>query len=162
MSKGIAHQQPPRGPLRLLIRLPIWLYRLRLGWLMGQHFLLLTHIGRRSGRPRQTVLEVIDRDPTSGTVMVASGWGEQADWFQNLQKTPRALVDTGRQRYEARAERLAPEEGARAYLAYARRHPRAFRSAAPLLSGQPLTDDLEADCRALALVVPVVALRARG
>lgn len=34
---------PPRGLSRLLYRLPIGLFRLGLGWIFGNHFLLLTH-----------------------------------------------------------------------------------------------------------------------
>jgi len=36
--------------LRLAFRLPIYLYRLDLGWLLGHRFLLLVHRGRESGR----------------------------------------------------------------------------------------------------------------
>lgn len=50
----------PRGLLRLGFRLPIWLYRLNLGWILGERFLLLTHTGRKSGLVRQTVIEVYD------------------------------------------------------------------------------------------------------
>ena len=48
--------RPPRTRLRrALFRAPIWLYRLGLGGLLGGRFLLLTHTGRTSGRPRQVV-----------------------------------------------------------------------------------------------------------
>ena len=40
----------PAGALRLAFRLPIYLYRLDLGWLLGHRFLLLVHRGRESGR----------------------------------------------------------------------------------------------------------------
>ena len=49
----------PSGTLRLVFRLPIYLYRLNLGWLLGHRGLLLTHQGRKSGLLRETVLEVI-------------------------------------------------------------------------------------------------------
>ena len=32
-----------------MFKLPLLLYRLRLGWLLGRRFMLLTHVGRRSG-----------------------------------------------------------------------------------------------------------------
>jgi len=63
MQTKIAERLPVRGPLRMLLRLPIWLYRLQLGWLQGERGLMLTHIGRSSGRVRQTVLEVGGRRP---------------------------------------------------------------------------------------------------
>ena len=30
------------------LRAPVYLYRWRLGWLLGKRFVLLTHIGRRT------------------------------------------------------------------------------------------------------------------
>jgi hypothetical protein len=39
-----------------MLKLPLLLYRLGLGWIFGHRFLLLTHKGRRSGKVRQTVL----------------------------------------------------------------------------------------------------------
>lgn len=56
MPTKIKEVQTPHGLARLLFRLPIWLFRLHLGWLAGHCFLLLTHSGRQSGLPRQTVL----------------------------------------------------------------------------------------------------------
>ena len=49
-----------KGILARLFRVPVYLYRWHLGWLFGHRCLLLTHIGRRSGRKRQTVLEVVE------------------------------------------------------------------------------------------------------
>ena len=60
----------PHGLLRFGLRLPIWLYRLHLGWLFGNRFLLLTHIGRKSGLPRQTVIEVVKHDKESDRFFV--------------------------------------------------------------------------------------------
>jgi hypothetical protein len=55
----------PAGALRLAFRLPIYLYRLDLGWLLGHRFLLLVHQGRRSGLLRETVLEVLLYEPAT-------------------------------------------------------------------------------------------------
>lgn len=46
----------PRGALKWGYNLPIALYRLRLGWLLGHHFLMLTHRGRKSGHLRRNLL----------------------------------------------------------------------------------------------------------
>lgn len=53
---GFVDARPPRGLLRLAARLPLWLYRAGLGWLLSNRFLMLTHIGRKSGLPRQVVV----------------------------------------------------------------------------------------------------------
>jgi hypothetical protein len=39
----------PQGWLHGLLALPILLYRLHRGWLFGHRFLLLIHMGRKSG-----------------------------------------------------------------------------------------------------------------
>jgi deazaflavin-dependent oxidoreductase (nitroreductase family) len=78
----------PSGALRLAFRLPIYLYRLNLGWLLGHRFLQLVHRGRRSGLLRETVLEVLHYDPATGESVVLSAWGEKADWYRNVEATP--------------------------------------------------------------------------
>ena len=149
---------PPGGLLRLALRLPVWLYRARLGWLLGERFLLLTHIGRRSGLPRHTVLEVVDHDPAHQTYIVASAWRERSDWFRNVSRDPRVQVQVGRRRFAAVAERLPPKEAEQALRRYARRNPRAFRALVQLLTGRQVETEAQA-CRDLAAQVPLVALR---
>src|SRR5579864_1968426 len=70
---------------RLLFRSPIWLYHLGLGRIFGHQFLLLTHAGRRTGRVHETVLKVLHYDPLTKETIVASAWGEQTDWYRNIQ-----------------------------------------------------------------------------
>jgi deazaflavin-dependent oxidoreductase (nitroreductase family) len=83
----------PSGALRIAFRLPIYLYRLDLGWLLG-------HRGRKGGLPRQTVLEVVLYDPAIRESVVLSAWGEDADWYRNPQKCPAIEIRTGRESYE--------------------------------------------------------------
>jgi hypothetical protein len=49
-------KSPPTGVSRLAFKMPIYLYRLNLGWLLGHRFLLLVHRGRKCGLLRETVL----------------------------------------------------------------------------------------------------------
>jgi len=152
--------QPPRGWKRILWRLPIGLYRLGLGWLLGERFLLLTHTGRKTGLPRYAVVEVMRHDPITDTYYVASGFGEKSDWFRNIQKTPQVTIQVGRRKTAAVAERLPLEEAERELLDYAQRHPRALRSLARILGYR--IEDPEQDVRALAQVIPIVAFRVTG
>jgi deazaflavin-dependent oxidoreductase (nitroreductase family) len=107
--------------------LPIYLYRLDLGWLLGHRFLLLVHRGRRSGLLRETVLEVLLYDPAARESLVLSAWGEEADWYRNVAASPALEVRTGGQRYVPQQRFLAPEENHAVIVEYSRRHPRAFR-----------------------------------
>ena len=116
--------RPPRTRLRrALFRAPIWLYRLGLGGLLGGRFLLLTHTGRTSGRPRQVVLEVVGRHEPSGGYLIASGYGERSQWFRNILEDPRVCFQVGWRRYRGLARPLPAAESGRWLADYARRHP---------------------------------------
>lgn len=116
-----------------LMRAPIWLYRARLGFLFGSRLLMLEHVGRRSGARRYVVLEVIGR-PAPDIYLVASGFGEKAQWFRNVQAHPRVRVSVaGRPPRGATARDLAPAEAETVLGAYARRNPRAWNLFRPIL-----------------------------
>lgn len=114
--------------VRWFVRAPIWLFRARLGFLMGSRLLMLEHIGRRSGQHRYVVLEVVDR-PGPGRYVVASGFGERAQWFRNIRANPAVRVSIGAHAPRAAIARmLAADESRAAVQAYAAKHPRAWRS----------------------------------
>lgn len=150
----------PRGLLRFLLRLPIWLYRAHLGWLLGHRFLLLKHVGRKTGLLHQTVIEVVHYDKVTDTYMIASGWGEKSDWLRNIEKTPTVFVSVSSRHFEATAKRLTLDEAQQALLDYAQHHPATFRALAKMMVGQNLSGTAE-DCRYLAQSVPLVALQPR-
>jgi deazaflavin-dependent oxidoreductase (nitroreductase family) len=154
-----ATKTPPRGLQLAGLRLPIWLYRLRLGWLLGQRFLLLTHRGRATGRPRHAVLEVLGHD--EGAYYVASGWGTSSDWYRNIQATPTATITVGRRTMAVEASVLEQADAADRLLDYARRHPGAFRELTAIMGGDRLPPTPDA-CRRLAESVPVIAFRIAG
>ena len=149
----------PRGLLRLGYRLPIALYRANLGWLLGHRFLLLTHRGRKSGAPRQTVLEVLRYDPASRESAVVSAYGDRADWYQNILASPPIEVQTGRDRYAPRYRLLAPDERLTALSAYRKRYPRAFAAVMRFLGFA--YDGTESGLPSLADQVIMVAFRPR-
>jgi len=153
--------QPPRGFKRLLWRAPIWFYHLGLGGLLGGKFLLLNHTGRKSGQPRQAVLEIDDYDPVTNTYFVASGFGRKSDWYQNILKTPEITIQVGRKRMLAVAEPLSPEASGEAMVQYARKNPKAARNLTKLL-GHELSGT-EEEYRTIAQeYIPFVALHVSG
>jgi deazaflavin-dependent oxidoreductase (nitroreductase family) len=153
MSQEFRKLGRPRGLSRLFLRAPIWLYRARLGWLLGQRFVLLTHIGRKSGLTRQTVLEIVRYDPTSGNCIVASGWGMKSDWVQNILADSKVTIQLGSKSSMAVAERLSPDVSAETLLDYSRRNPRAMRTLAGFM-GYPI-DGSEESILALGRNLPM-------
>lgn len=159
MSKSLI-DFAPRGVLRWVLRLPIHLYRARLGWLLGERFLMLTHQGRKSGRPRQSVIEVVQHDLQTDTYFVVSGWGNKADWYQNVEKNPNVLIHVGRRTCQATAELLPPEQATAILKSYARLHPIAFKEIGRLFFGPSVSPEPEAVER-LAGRMPMIALHAK-
>lgn len=146
----------PKGLMKLFLRFPILLYRAGLGELFGQRFLLLTHTGRKSGKPRQAVVEVMRHDDATDAYVAAAAWGENSDWFRNIKKGPSVQITVGRATSRRLAEVLAPAAGGEEFLRYAQRHPTAFRALTRTLTGETLAATPDA-CRTLGETVPVVA-----
>jgi deazaflavin-dependent oxidoreductase (nitroreductase family) len=156
MPEKISDPKPPRGLARLAWRAPIWLYRLGLGGLLGGRFVLLNHIGRKSGQLRQAVVEVVGHDEATGAYLVASGFGEKADWYKNVMVHPDITIQVGRKQMAAHVERLPLPQATEVMLDYSRRHPATLRTLAGLLGYR--SDGSEADVRFLAGVIPILAL----
>jgi deazaflavin-dependent oxidoreductase (nitroreductase family) len=113
-----------RAPPLLLpiFKLPLLLYRLRLGWLLDHLFMQLTHVGRRSGKVRRTVLAVLRFDPQTSEIMAVSAWNA-SEWYRNIQAAPAQQVETGFTRYTPRQRDLSAEEIAQLFVDFRRRHP---------------------------------------
>jgi deazaflavin-dependent oxidoreductase (nitroreductase family) len=111
------------GPvLRSALRLPRYLYKWRLGWVLGHRFLLIIHTGRRTGALRETVVEVLHYDASSGEAVVMSGWGSRTDWFRNVAAAGNAEVVIGRRRFPVTRRVLDEDEAGRVLADYERRN----------------------------------------
>ncbi len=155
---GTVRGRSPKGWLRLLLRLPILLYRVHMGWLLGSRFLLLRHIGRKSGMRHSTVLEIVDYVSANHSYVVVSGWGERAQWLKNITVNPDVDVTQGIRTQRARARRMRRNEAETSLRNYARRHPRPAKQLARVILGNP-SESLDVDIALLAALVPLVELR---
>jgi len=158
MPEKVRELIPPRGLSRIFFRFPIWLYRIKLGWLFGERMLLLNHTGRKTGLPRQAVLEVVQHDKDTGAYVVNVGFGEKTDWYQNLLANPEASIVVGRRRIDIYAEILPPEAGSEVMVDFAQRHPLESRLSG--LAGYKVDGSPE-DWRALGRLMKFIALRPR-
>jgi deazaflavin-dependent oxidoreductase (nitroreductase family) len=120
-NQGIAVGKS-QGVLRYLLHAPVYLYRWHLGRLLGYRFLLLIHIGRRSGRRHETVLEVVQYRKALHEAVVMSGFGRNSDWLLNIQATPDVTVAIDSQRFRARYRFLGEDEAVEAFRDYERRN----------------------------------------
>lgn len=156
-AAGPVTRPRPTGLVRLAARLPVLLYRLRLGRLLGRRFILVRHRGRKTGKLRHTVLEVVRVDSERREIMVVSAWGERAEWFRNLMHQPAIEVQTGRDRFQPLQRFLGFDERVIELDRYAREHPAAARTIGRWL-GVPFDGSAEATA-ALARAVRMVAFR---
>jgi deazaflavin-dependent oxidoreductase (nitroreductase family) len=128
---------------RRLMRAPIWIYKARAGALLGSRLMMLEHIGRKSGARRYAVLEVVNH-PDPHTYVIASGFGEKAEWFRNVRANPHVRVYAGSHApAPATARVLTQQEADHALAEYIGRHPQAwagFKSVLEQTLGGPITD----------------------
>jgi deazaflavin-dependent oxidoreductase (nitroreductase family) len=139
----------------------VYLYRWRLGRLLGNRFLLLTHVGRRTGLRRQTVLEVMEYRRDGPEAVVMSGFGRNSDWLRNIEATPGPEVVIGSQYFIASHRFLGEKEAMEAVRSYERRN----RFVAPIVRWAlsrllgwryRASDD---DCQRLVRQLPLIAFR---
>lgn len=98
------------GVRRWFFRMPLHLYHWRCGGLFGRRVLLLRHVGRRSGQPHETVLEVMQYRQAGPEAIVMCAFGRNADWLRNLEVAQQAEVTIGRQHFPVHHRLLGVEE----------------------------------------------------
>ena len=150
--KEISIKRPGRL-LRTLFRLPLVLYRLGLGSLMGMQ-ILLTTIGRRTGRHYKVVVDIIEHDKIKATYYISAAYGPRSDWYLNLRANPIVQAQVGRREFIVRTTTSPPEVAEDILVKFARRHPRYVRVMMRVIGVRISWS--EEDVRTLALKMPVI------
>lgn len=123
--------------------------------------MLLTHTGRKSGRKREAVIEVVSHDPVTGAYYVAAAWREKSDWYRNIQKNPSVDIQVRNRKFQANADQVSKQE-AEAHLGdYARKHPSAFGELVMIMLGERLPPSQET-CQRVAQSIPIISLTPTG
>lgn len=117
---------PPGAAWRRVLRFPVLLYRLGLGFLVSRSVLLLTTTGRKTGRPRVAAVGYIQNSAT-GRFYLTAGWKGESHWYRNVIANPRARVQLGRRRFEGIAMPVSEEVAMGVIEEYTRRNPFAPR-----------------------------------
>ena len=124
LAETKANQKNEKAPAFMIpiFKLPILLYQLNLGWLLGKRFMQITHIGRRSGKVHKTILAVLRFDEKTKEIYAVSAW-KGSDWYYNIQALPALQVETGFVHYVPAQRTLSPEEIAAAFIEFRQRSP---------------------------------------
>ena len=156
MPQKISELNRPSGITKLFFKAPIILYRINLGRLLGSRFLLLEHIGRKSGLRRQTVLEIVYHDKEENDYYIASGWGEKSDWMLNIRKNPKVKIQVGSNKMAAKVHFLTHDEAGEVLLNYGKKHPTALRELARYMGY--VIENNDEEYFALGEFIPVIRL----
>ncbi len=158
--QGRPYVAPRPGLLtRAFFRLPVYIYRVRLGWLFDHRVLCLVHRGRKTGKIRRNCIEVVHFDPETRECFVVSAYGRRSDWFRNIVKSPPVEVAVGRERFVPEFRVLPTEEARRLLKKVFAEHP----GEGKLFLKQVFhLEPSEAQFEGLADLVPVVAFRPKG
>jgi deazaflavin-dependent oxidoreductase (nitroreductase family) len=151
-------RQKPTGLFKRILRSPVWLFRLRLGFLLGRRIVMLEHIGRRTGKLRQTPLEVVLCDGDS--YILCSGTGPNADWYRNIRATPAQGLWVGSRRYEVDQRFLADSEAATTFARYETDHPKAASRLGALMGVSH--DGTHEDRMTMVARIPMVEMRLKS
>jgi deazaflavin-dependent oxidoreductase (nitroreductase family) len=102
-----------RGLDKWLSPLGVWVMRRTKGSLAGRFrvdALVLTTVGRRSGRRRNVVLQFFPDGDAFVVTAVNGGDPKDPAWYLNLSSTPTARVEVQGRTVDVRAEELPPDE----------------------------------------------------
>ena len=160
MLRKMGEAAPPKGLKLKLFRAPLYIYRLKLGFLLGERFIHLRHWGRKSGNLNETVIEVIDQNETNEKVYSASGFGEKSQWFKNISANSSVFVTLRNSEYKATARVLSEDEATEVLMRYVKAHPRSIRGVARL-SGYEM-DGSEQDIVEFSKIVKIVEFTLNG
>jgi deazaflavin-dependent oxidoreductase (nitroreductase family) len=147
----------PGRLVRLIHRLPLPLYRSGWGRLLGSTFLLIAHVGRKTGKRRETVVMALTHDAETLEVVACSAWGRNADWVRNIRAHPALLVRIGRESYVPEQRFLSEEESVAVVIDFRGRHPWRLRLIAAILGCEDLRS--EAGVRNFVRSRPFVSFR---
>ena len=126
-----AFEKRPNGFLKFFLKMPVWIHKIGLGgWerLIGAQWMLVTTTGRKSGKSRETMLDVMDYDSASDTYYIEAAYGSRADWVRNIEAHPRFQAQVGRRKFFANLAPLSADEAGEMMVKFYRAKPAYTRS----------------------------------
>ncbi len=124
-------QKRPNSFLKFFFKIPLFMHKIGFGgWekLIGAEWMLLSTTGRKSGRRRDAMVDVMDYEATSDTYYIEAAYGARADWFKNIQVNPVFDAQVGRRKFKAQAQELNAADTGEMLVRFYRRKPAYTRS----------------------------------
>jgi deazaflavin-dependent oxidoreductase (nitroreductase family) len=96
-------------------------YRAGLGKIAGRMILLLTTIGRKSGKPHTVAVQY---EKMGNKYYIGAATGQKSDWYRNILTTPEVDVEIGSKKMRGTAEPMVGEENIADFMVYRlKKHP---------------------------------------
>ncbi len=154
-----ALEKRPNWFLKTFFKVPVWIHKMGFGgWerMIGAQWMLITTVGRKSGKRRQTMVDVMDYDKDSDTYYVEVAYGARADWYRNIQANPNFEAQVGRRKFHARATPLSNENAGELTVQFYRKKPAYTRSVMAMVGMKFTSED---DLRALSSKLTLLAVQ---
>ena len=118
--------EPPKGWTKYFFKIPVYFARIGFfGWekIFGLDWMLLITTGRKSGRKRYSMVDILLYERETDTYYIEVGFGKKSDWYQNIQTNPIFEAHVYRRKFTAKAEELSVENAADMMVNFVRRRP---------------------------------------
>jgi len=123
--------KPPSGLLKFFFKVPLYVHKMGFGgWekLIGAEWMLIATTGRKTGKRREAMVDVMDYDQSTDTYYIEAAYGARADWYRNIQSNPVFEAQVGRRKFHARAMPLSSTDTGEMLVQFFRRKPAYTRS----------------------------------
>ena len=140
-----ALEKRPGPLLKFFFKVPVWFHKMGFGgWerLVGAQWMLITTTGRKTGKRRDVMVDVMDYDKATDTYYIEAAYGTRTDWYRNMQSNPIFEAQVGRRKFKARAGSLS-NEGAGEMLVQFYRHKPAYTRSVMAMAGMKFKDENE-------------------
>lgn len=121
----------PNALLKFFFKMPLFMHKIGFGgWerLIGAQWMLIATTGRKTGKRREAMVDVMDYDKEIDTYYIEAAYGTRADWYKNIKSNPVFEAQVGRRKFKARAEELAEKDTGEMLVQFFRRKPAYTRS----------------------------------
>ncbi len=138
-------EKRPGTLLKFFFKVPLLMHKLGFGgWerLIGAQWMLITTIGRKTGKRRETMVDVMDYDKANDTYYIEAAYGARADWYRNIQRNPIFEAQVGRRKFKARAGALSTEGASDLLVQFYRQKP-AYTRSVMAMAGMKFKDEDE-------------------
>jgi len=154
-----AFDKRPNRLLKFFFKVPVWLHKMGFGgWerLVGAQWMLITTTGRKTGKRRDAMVDVMDHDKATDTYYIEAAYGARADWYKNMQSNPIFEAQVGRRKFKARAGALSTEGAGDMLVQFYRNKP-AYTRSVMAMAGMKFKD--EDDLRVIGKNLTLLAVK---